>query len=102
MLQLDPSVDIRNFNLSAGANIVARALQRYGAVNVDVAGGTVLYGEGLYGHKGRSWDGILDSDDLRKIPISLFRVLKLNDIKSGGLFFTEEKRRTIHDKLWNI
>ena len=42
-------------------------MQRYGAVNVDVALGNVLYGEGLYGHPDKSWDGLLTGNDLRCI-----------------------------------
>ena len=67
IVQLDPGLDLGRYNLSPAAETIARAMQRYGAVNVDVALGNVLYGEGLYGHPDKSWDGLLTGNDLRCI-----------------------------------
>jgi hypothetical protein len=44
--RLDPSYDIENTKLSPSAKVIARALQEYGAILVDEAGGSVLYAEG--------------------------------------------------------
>ncbi|MGE5559176.1 MAG: hypothetical protein ACM3WV_11320 [Bacillota bacterium] len=100
LIQLDPSLDVDKLGLSPGAKVIARALQKYGAVNVDVAGGTTIYGEGLYGQPGKSWDGILKPDDLRGLDIRRFRVLKTGTILEGGRYHSEENRRELHDKLW--
>jgi len=54
VIQLDPSLDLDTLNLSPAARVIAVALQRFGAVNVDVAGGSVIYAEGLYGQDKRS------------------------------------------------
>lgn len=100
VLQLDPALDLDRLGLSAGGKIVARALQRYGAVNVDVAGGTVLYAEGLYARAGLSWQGLLDPSDLRGLDIRHFRVLTLPPLQRGGKFRPEAERRTLHARLW--
>jgi hypothetical protein len=94
VIQLDPSLDLDSIELSDGARVVARALQEYGAVNVDVAGGTVVYGEGLYGEGEGSWKGILDGEDLRGIDIRHYRVLKIPQVKKGGKAFPPERRGT--------
>ncbi len=84
VLQLDPTLNLDSFNLSAAARAIARALQEYGAVDVDGAQGNVVYVEGLYGHPGRSWEGILDPDDLRCIPLRHYRILKLEHVVGMG------------------
>ena len=79
VVQLDPGLNLAPFNLSPAAQVLCRALQEYGMVNVDGAGGTVLYLEGLYGDPVRSWDGILDDkDELKRIPVEHFRVLRID------------------------
>jgi hypothetical protein len=86
IIQLDPSLDLSKFDLLPGEIIVARALQRYGAVIVDAAGGNVIYGEGLYGKPGKSWNGILREwkGGVNSIPLSCYRVLKLINIVHKG------------------
>ena len=84
IIQLDPSLDLSQFDLTPGAKIVARALQRYGAVNVDNAGGTALYGEGLWAKPGKSWKGLLEPLDTQKIPMDYYRVLKLGEVIRRG------------------
>jgi hypothetical protein len=86
VLQLDPNLDLRPFNLSPHALIVARALQEYGAVCVDVGGGHPLYAEGLYGDpKKRTWDGLLDGNDLIEIKMPHYRVLKMENVVAEGM-----------------
>jgi hypothetical protein len=93
-LQLDPELDLGKFDLPPAAATIARALQEYGAVDVDCAGGNVLYAEGLYGHADRSWEGVLDPDDLRCIPMHHYRILTLGDIVPKG--DARKRRRSGH------
>lgn len=85
LLQLDPALDLDRIRLSPAARVVARALQEYGAVLVDVATGCTLYGEGLWHDPVRSWTGLLDEDELRAIPFSCWRVLAGAPEQDGGL-----------------
>lgn len=97
VLQLDPGLDLEQFQLSRHALVVARALQEYGAVCVDVAVGHPLYAEGLYNESG--WNGILRHQDLLQIRMCHYRVLKMkNVIRQGmtgrppdGIFSADEK-----------
>lgn len=86
VIQLDPALDLSKLDLSPGARVVARALQEYGAVNVDIAAGTVLYAEGLYDRDGkRSWKGLLESDALRGVDLRHYRFLECENVQQGGL-----------------
>ena len=86
VVQLDPSLDLGKLELSASAKVVARALQDYGAVNVDVCGGHSLYGEGLYADAlGRTWDGLLEENALVGLGLEHFRVLKMDNIVEQGM-----------------
>jgi hypothetical protein len=70
-----------------GELAVAKALQVYGMVLVDWAGGNVIYAENLNNDKyGRSWKGILRDWDggIIKIPVKHYRVLKLQNIIKKG------------------
>jgi hypothetical protein len=83
VIQLDPSYDLTG--LPPAARVVARALQEYGAVNVDVAGGHVIYCQGLYGDaRGRSWHGLLSGESLVHIPLSRYRVLRMRNVIPKG------------------
>ncbi|HEY9250054.1 MAG TPA: hypothetical protein VIO38_13020, partial [Rariglobus sp.] len=63
VVQLDPALDLDRLALSPAARTVARALQEYGAVNVDVCGGHALYGQGLYADPlQRTWRGLLEEN----------------------------------------
>jgi hypothetical protein len=94
VLQLDPSLNLDALGLSPGGRVVARALQEYGAVNVDVAGGSVVYAEGLYGQDARLWKGVLAGADLRGIDIRQYRVLALPPVRQGGKAHPAERRGT--------
>lgn len=62
-IQLDPSYDIENTNLSPAAKVIARALQEYGAIVVDQTGATQLYAEASPAQL-EAWEGLLATDDL--------------------------------------
>lgn len=81
VIQLDPELDLSQFELTPGEVVVAEALQKYGAVFVDVAQGSPLYAEGLWGHPNKSWEGILREWDagICTIPIDHYRVLKVGE-----------------------
>ncbi|WNR44530.1 hypothetical protein [Paenibacillus roseipurpureus] len=76
LIQLDPEVDLDAFGLSQEEKIIAKALQEYGAVMTDYAGGVTLYGEGLWSNKTKSWDGLLDENGLRNIPFDKYRCIE--------------------------
>jgi hypothetical protein len=87
VIQLDPGLDLSQFDLLPGERAVARALQKYGMVNVDNAGGSPLYGENLnHDPAGRSWKGVLREWDggIVTIPLRHYRVLKLGNVVRKG------------------
>ncbi len=84
VVQLDPDLDLRKFDLNPGARVIARALQEYGMVNTDGAAGTVVYAEGIYWDATRSWDGWFDENELKRIPIEYFRVVQLPSVIARG------------------
>lgn len=86
VVQLDPGLDLRPFGLCPAALVLCRALQEYGMVNVDGAAGTVLYLEGLYADaERRTWRGLIDDkEQLKRIPVEHFRVLKLDNVIPMG------------------
>ena len=85
VVQLDPDLDLDRFPLSPGARTVARALQEYGAVNTDTGGGNALYGEGLWAHPDRKWDGLLSDSGLMSIPLGHYRVLRMEGVIDKGM-----------------
>jgi hypothetical protein len=86
VIQLDPDLDLSRFDLLPAERIVARAAQRYGMVVVDYADGSVLYGEGLWGHPSKSWKGVLRDHDvgLDRIGAEHYRVLRLPPVTHKG------------------
>jgi hypothetical protein len=84
VLQLDPSLDANAFDLSPAGKVVFRAMQEYGMVVVDVALGNAIYGEYLDGHPSKTWRGILAENELGRIPLKHYRVLKLGQITRMG------------------
>ncbi len=84
LVRIDPALDPDEFDLSPGSRVVFRALQRYGMVNVDNARANTLYGEGLYGHPGRSWDGLLAEGDLMEVPLACYQVMVLGEVTRKG------------------
>ena len=87
VIQLDPKLDLSKFDLTPEEKIVAIALQKYGMVLVDGAGGQPIYVEGLYGHHGKSWKGKLrewGKKGINSIPYDNYRVLKAEKIVYKG------------------
>ena len=86
VIQLDPGLDLSPYHLLPGELAVARALQKYGAVVVDFAAGSCLYGEGLWYDPSRSWDGVLRDWDggISDIPVSFYRVIVTYPASPGG------------------
>lgn len=78
-IHIKPSVDLNLLGLSPPELVVARALQKYGAVIGDQGGGPVslklenTMAEG----RGQLWDGVLASDSLAAIPLDDYEVVKL-------------------------
>jgi hypothetical protein len=86
-LQLDPSYDIENTALSPEGQAIARALQTYGAILVDEAGGNVLYAEAAPAQLAE-WKDVLTPDELHSLftPEFMsknFRVLELGEPMPG-------------------
>jgi hypothetical protein len=86
VIQLDPALDLEKFDLWPGEKAIAIALQKYGAVIVDAGGGSPLYAEGLYGHPGKSWKGVIREWDggINSIPLDHYRVLKVSNVVHMG------------------
>jgi len=86
VIQLDPKLDLSQFKLLEGEIVIAKALQKYGAVVVDFASGSVLYGELLSKNSAKTWDGLVREWDggINSIPVKHYRVLKLGKIINKG------------------
>jgi hypothetical protein len=72
VIRIRPSVDLEAKNLSRAAYVVARALQRYGAVVGDNAGG----GNSLKVQANADWRGLLHKNSLRSIKWSDYVFVK--------------------------
>jgi hypothetical protein len=72
VIRIKPGVDLRQLHLSRAAYVIARALQRYGAVVGDNSG----QGNSLKLQGNTSWTGILNKDSLRNVPWSDFVFVK--------------------------
>ena len=83
-LQLDPTLDLEQFPLSPAGRVLARAMQVYGAVCVDGAGGNVIYAEGLYGSPDKNWDGLLTHEALEPLGYPHFRLLRMDGLIQQG------------------
>lgn len=73
-VQLNPQYNISS--LSAKAQVIARALQDYGAYIVDGSQTPVIYLEDLQYDTIRSWSGIVSNTSITVIPIGQLNVLK--------------------------
>ncbi|MDX2188082.1 MAG: hypothetical protein SFV32_14205 [Opitutaceae bacterium] len=87
-LQLDPDLDLSQFDLTKEELTVAKAMQEYGIVLVDFAAATTTYAEGLWYDSSRSWEGKLrDWDEpggLKTIPINHYRVIDFGETRKGS------------------
>lgn len=86
-IQLDPSYDIENTLLSPEGKVIARALQEFGAILVDDAGGTVLFAEAAPAQLAE-WEGVLSPDELNllftpEFMSKNFRVLEIGPTLAG-------------------
>jgi hypothetical protein len=79
-LQLDPALDLEQLNLSPAVMVVARAMQKYGLLVTDGARDFKVYFQNL-GPDGGAWQHWKGLDDLNKIPIVSFRVLKCDIVE---------------------
>lgn len=75
LLQLDPNLDLQALDLPPAVFAIARALQVYGMYNVDNASTCSLYFQNV-GADGGKWNHIGNFSELKKIPLTRFRVLK--------------------------
>lgn len=79
-LQLDPKLDLRQFDLTPEEQVIAKAMQDYGIVIVDFAGASVLYAEGLWYDKERRWGPELrrshEKGGIQSIPLDHYRVIQ--------------------------
>jgi hypothetical protein len=72
VIRIRPSVNLDALHLSRAAHVIARALQRFGAVVGDNSG----QGNSMKLQGNTSWSGILNKDSLRKIPWSDYVFVK--------------------------
>ncbi len=81
LIQLDPKLSLDTFHLTREETIVARAMQKYGLILVDMAQGQPIYAEGLWGHPGKTWKGKLREWDggINSIPYNCYRILKVTN-----------------------
>jgi len=80
-LQLNPALNLDKLGLSKEAKVIARALQKYGAIVADNATDFKLYFQNLGPDRGK-WKNLLPGlEDISKIPILEFRVLKCEIIR---------------------
>jgi hypothetical protein len=99
VIQLDPALDLSKFNLFPEERVIAKAMQQYGMVVVDIAGANTLYGEGLWSKPGKTWDGKVReiNGGISSIPLENYRVLKINNRVKKGDSYT----KIMHDQgLW--
>ena len=78
-LRIKPEVDLTKLDLSPAALIVARALQKYGAVVGDSSGApaSLKLENTVQEGRGALWEGVLSVDSLRAIPFDLYEVVAL-------------------------
>ena len=74
-LQLDPALDLDSLGLTPPTKVVARAMQKYGMYNGMNAKTFKIFFQNL-GSDGGKWNHYNLFDDLKKIPIGRFRVLR--------------------------
>lgn len=76
---LKPSVDLSRYDLNPAQLMIARALQRYGAVIGDQSGGSVALKVENTAAEGRGqlWSGLLTSSSLDMFPLDDYEVVLL-------------------------
>ncbi len=86
VIRLDPKLNLSQFDLTKEEIIIAKALQEYGMVTVDIAQGQPIYAEGLWGHPNKSWEGKLREWDggINSIPYKHYQIMKVENVISKG------------------
>ncbi len=86
VIRLNPTLDLSQFNLTKEETTIAKALQKYGMVIVDIAQGQPIYAEGLWGHPDKSWEGKLREWDggINSIPYKHYQIMKVENIVKKG------------------
>jgi hypothetical protein len=77
-IRIKPTVDLGSLGLSPRALVVARALQRYGAVIGDQSGGsaTLKLENTVAEGRGWLWNGVLSAGSLGAIPLGSYEVIQ--------------------------
>jgi hypothetical protein len=83
-IQLDPTLDVSTLGLSASGQVIARALQKYGAFVADFSGAVSLYADASAAAQSYWGTGALSNADAQKIPLARFNVLKLGTLYDNG------------------
>ena len=78
-IRIKPSVNLSSLGLSPGALVVAKALQKYGAIIGDQSAGPVnLKVENTVAERrGYLWNGVLTTTSLSRIRLNMFEVIRL-------------------------
>lgn len=79
-IQLNPDLNLDQYNLSPAAKLVAEALQKYVAFMTDNSPALSLYFENLGAGEHTRWEA-LNIWSITKIPLEEFRILKCPEIK---------------------
>ena len=99
-IQLDPNLDLSQFDLTKEEIVVAKALQNYGLVIIDFSEGSTIRAEWLGGQKTKSWKGKLrgwkSEGGIKSIPVKHYRVLKVENVQKGG----DRKKEFFMEKLY--
>jgi len=83
-IQLDPTLDLTTLGLSRSGQIIARALQEYGAYVGDFSGAISLNADGSDAAQTEYRTGLLNTNELhRGIDLRRFRVLQLGQVYDG-------------------
>lgn len=76
-MQLDPALDVRTLGLSTTGQIIARALQEYGAYVCDYNGSIALYADAHPDAMAAWGSGLLSVREVRALDLRRFRVLEI-------------------------
>lgn len=100
VVQLDPNLDLSQFDLTPEELIIVKAMQAYGIVIIDFSAGSTIRVEYLDESRGRSWKGLLrgwhEPGGIKTIPVSNYRVLKVGKTLKGG----DKKKEFFKSKLY--
>jgi hypothetical protein len=101
-LQLDPSLDDDDFaamGLDETGRVIARALQEYGMILIDIAGRPKIYAES---DETAAWGGAVAEDTVSALPFSAFRVLDWDQTRWGPVAQPETATSTVHGSVLTL